>query len=259
MAPFLKDSGNRNSGKPEIIPRDQHNVSRDEISKSALKVLYRLHKSGYQAFLVGGCIRDALIGLHPKDFDVATNATPDEVRALFSNCRLIGRRFRLAHVRFGREIIAVATFRADASHAHDDVEPRAGRVVAALDIGHGDRSAHAGAVAGGTDRADLPALPIQHSLALTHRPFAIHRQSHPSQGCASGHALEYHVGPGKTPGALTIRPTGLADRPQQASLHRVDIGRQLVPVEAQAGLQPQGVTRTQADRLYRFPASTGIS
>ena len=81
MAPFLKDSGNRNSGKPEIIPRDQHNVSRDEISKSALKVLYRLHKSGYQAFLVGGCIRDALIGLHPKDFDVATNATP-EGRAL---------------------------------------------------------------------------------------------------------------------------------------------------------------------------------
>jgi poly(A) polymerase len=122
MALSLKDSGNRNPGKPEIIPRDQHNVSRDEISKSALKVLYRLHKSGYQAFLVGGCIRDALIGLHPKDFDVATNATPDEVRALFSNCRLIGRRFRLAHVRFGREIIEVATFRADASHAHDDVE-----------------------------------------------------------------------------------------------------------------------------------------
>ncbi len=111
------------SGKPgpQIIPRAAHNISRDEISKSALKVLYRLHKSGYQSFLVGGCVRDALIGLHPKDFDVATNATPEEVRALFGNCRLIGRRFRLAHVRFGREVIEVATFRAAANHRDDDV------------------------------------------------------------------------------------------------------------------------------------------
>lgn len=85
-------------------------------------MLYRLHKSGYQAFLVGGCVRDALLDLHPKDFDVATNATPEEVRALFDNCRLIGRRFRLAHVRFGREIIETATFRAAAIHAADDVE-----------------------------------------------------------------------------------------------------------------------------------------
>ena len=103
-------------------------MSRDEISTSALKVLYRLHKSGYQAFLVGGGVRDALLDLHPKDFDIATDASPDEVRALFSNCRLIGRRFRLAHVRFGREIIEVATFRAasnengkddDAAHDHE--------------------------------------------------------------------------------------------------------------------------------------------
>lgn len=101
-------------------------MSRDEISQSALKVLYRLHKSGFQSFLVGGGVRDALLGLHPKDFDIATNASPDEVRALFSNCRLIGRRFRLAHVRFGREIIEVATFRAasdnndgDKDSAHD--------------------------------------------------------------------------------------------------------------------------------------------
>ena len=106
--------------KPTVIPRAAHNVSRKEISDSALKVLYRLNKSGYQAFLVGGCVRDILIGLHPKDFDVATDATPDEVRALFSNCRLIGRRFRLAHVRFGKEIIEVATFRAAANHKNDD-------------------------------------------------------------------------------------------------------------------------------------------
>lgn len=117
----LKNSGKPRSHKPKIIPRAAHTVSRNEISNSALKVLYRLNKSGFQAFLVGGCVRDALIGLHPKDFDIATDATPDEVRALFSNCRLIGRRFRLAHVRFGREIIEVATFRAAAIHEHDDV------------------------------------------------------------------------------------------------------------------------------------------
>ncbi len=118
----MKNSGKPASRAPEIIPRAAHNVSRDEISKSALKVLYRLHESGHQAFLVGGCVRDAMLGLHPKDFDVATDATPDQVRALFSNCRLIGRRFRLAHVRFGRDIIEVATFRAAAIHASDDVE-----------------------------------------------------------------------------------------------------------------------------------------
>ena len=93
-------------------------------------MLYRLHKAGYQAFLVGGCVRDALIGLHPKDFDVATDATPEEVRALFGNCRLIGRRFRLAHVRFGREIIETATFRAAANHKDDDVaHDQEGRII----------------------------------------------------------------------------------------------------------------------------------
>mgnify|MGYP003674932448 FL=1 len=117
----MKNSGQAAPEIPQIIPRPAHNVSRKNISDAALKVLYRLHKAGYQAFLVGGCVRDALIGLRPKDFDVATDATPDEVRALFSNCRLIGRRFRLAHVRFGREIIEVATFRAAAIHEDDDV------------------------------------------------------------------------------------------------------------------------------------------
>ena len=108
------------SKEPRIIPRANHNVTRAEFSKSALKVLYRLHKAGYQAFLVGGCVRDAMLELHPKDFDVATDATPEEVKSLFRNCRLIGRRFRLAHVRFGREIIEVATFRAGALSDHDD-------------------------------------------------------------------------------------------------------------------------------------------
>ncbi|MEP6898229.1 MAG: polynucleotide adenylyltransferase PcnB [Rhodanobacter sp.] len=94
-----------------IIPRDQHIISRKNISKAALRVLYRLNEAGYAAFLVGGAVRDLLLGLQPKDFDVATSATPDEVKKLFRNCRLIGRRFRLAHVVFGPEIIEVATFR----------------------------------------------------------------------------------------------------------------------------------------------------
>jgi hypothetical protein len=75
-------------------------------------VLYRLRDAGFMAFLVGGCVRDLLIGIEPKDFDVATDALPEQVRKLFRNCRLVGRRFRLAHVFFGREIIEVATFRA---------------------------------------------------------------------------------------------------------------------------------------------------
>lgn len=106
--------------KPKIIPRDKHPISRKDISEHALKVLYRLHNSGYQAFLVGGCVRDLILGLHPKDFDIATNATPEEVRKLFRNCRLVGRRFRLAHVVFGKEIIEVATFRGHHSQVDDD-------------------------------------------------------------------------------------------------------------------------------------------
>jgi len=94
-----------------VVPRAKHNISRDDISANALKVLYRLHRAGFSAYLVGGCIRDILLGHHPKDFDIATNASPEQIKDLFSNCRLIGRRFRLAHVHFGRDIIEVATFR----------------------------------------------------------------------------------------------------------------------------------------------------
>jgi poly(A) polymerase len=87
-----------------------------------LKVLYRLKEAGYQGFLVGGAVRDLLLGLRPKDFDVATDALPEDVRRLFRNCRLIGRRFRLAHVFFGQEIIEVATFRAAAAPEREDAE-----------------------------------------------------------------------------------------------------------------------------------------
>jgi len=104
---------------PSVIPRPEHTVSRDNIDDYALKVLYRLHKAGFRAMLVGGGVRDLLLGHAPKDFDVATDAHPEQVKKLFSNSRLIGRRFRLAHVFFGREIIEVATFRASMESADD--------------------------------------------------------------------------------------------------------------------------------------------
>lgn len=115
----------KKTGKPavdpaEIIPRPEHQVSRDNISAAALKVLYRLKKAGFAGYLVGGSVRDLLLKRNPKDFDVATDATPEEVHELFRNSRIIGRRFRLVHVRFGREIIEVATFRSSADPANDD-------------------------------------------------------------------------------------------------------------------------------------------
>jgi poly(A) polymerase len=108
--------------QPTTIPRDEHNISRANISRNAVKVLYRLNGAGYQAYLVGGGVRDLLLGREPKDFDVATDARPEQVKAVFGNCRLIGRRFRLAHVHFGREIIEVATFRSN--RETDDQEDR---------------------------------------------------------------------------------------------------------------------------------------
>ena len=102
------------------IPRDGHTISRKDISPNALRVLYRLRDAGFAAYLVGGAVRDLLVGGSPKDFDVATDATPEQVKSLFRNCRLIGRRFRLAHVVYGREIIEVATFRANSDDGSGD-------------------------------------------------------------------------------------------------------------------------------------------
>ena len=105
---------------PRIIPRSEHAISRSHISPNALRVLYRLRDAGFMAFLVGGCVRDLLLGIEPKDFDVATDALPEQVKRLFRNSRLVGRRFRLAHVFFGREIIEVATFRATSAPSQGD-------------------------------------------------------------------------------------------------------------------------------------------
>ncbi|WP_207308866.1 polynucleotide adenylyltransferase PcnB [Marinobacter salicampi] len=104
----------------QVIPRDQHTVSRSIISEQAKKVLNRLNNAGFEAYLVGGGVRDIMLGQKPKDFDIATDATPEEVHELFRNSRLIGRRFRIVHVLFGREVIEVTTFRGNASDPDDD-------------------------------------------------------------------------------------------------------------------------------------------
>ena len=98
--------------EPLIVPRAEHNISRKGMAEEVLKVLYRLHNSGYKAYLVGGAVRDLLLGRTPKDYDVSTDARPDEIKKHFANCRLIGRRFRLAHIVFrGGQVIELATFR----------------------------------------------------------------------------------------------------------------------------------------------------
>jgi poly(A) polymerase len=97
--------------EPVVVPRAEHPLSRSQIDPDALKVLYRLHQNGYIAYLVGGSVRDLLLGRRPKDFDIGTSAHPYQVKRLFRNCWIIGRRFRLAHVRFGPKTIEVATFR----------------------------------------------------------------------------------------------------------------------------------------------------
>ena len=102
---------------PTIVPRSEHPISRSQVDADALKVLYRLHQNGYIAYLVGGSVRDLLLGRRPKDFDIGTSAHPYQVKRLFRNCWIIGRRFRLAHVRFGPKTIEVATFRRQVSAA----------------------------------------------------------------------------------------------------------------------------------------------
>ncbi|GAB2605116.1 polynucleotide adenylyltransferase PcnB [Nitrincola alkalisediminis] len=107
-------------GEKRVIPEHIHQIPRHLLDDNAMKVVFRLHDAGHESYLVGGCIRDLLLGKRPKDFDVATSAHPEEAVELFHRGRLIGRRFKLLHVRFGREIIEVATFRA--AHDSDDNE-----------------------------------------------------------------------------------------------------------------------------------------
>jgi poly(A) polymerase len=127
---------------PVIIPRAEHSLSRRDIDPDALKVLYRLHHAGYIVYLVGGSVRDLLLGRTPKDFDIGTSAHPYQVKRLFRNCWIIGRRFRLAHVKFGTKVVEVATFRRQvpedevAAARDDDVAHDPGDVAGAHAEGH---------------------------------------------------------------------------------------------------------------------------
>jgi len=105
---------------PEVLNSSQHSLQKAQFSRYAVNIVERLQNAGYQAYLVGGCVRDLLLNITPKDFDVATSATPEQIRAEFRNARIIGRRFKLVHIHFGREIIEVATFRAN--HPQDEDE-----------------------------------------------------------------------------------------------------------------------------------------
>lgn len=106
-----------NNHTPIIIPRSEHNISRKNINKNVLRILYTLKHNGYKSYLVGGGVRDLLLDRQPKDFDVVTNAYPDKIKKLFKHCYIIGRRFQLVHVHYGKDVVEVVTFRANHNHA----------------------------------------------------------------------------------------------------------------------------------------------
>ena len=114
---------------PNKIKVSSLNINEKIISKSAIKVIKKLDQSGYKAFLVGGCIRDLILDIRPKDFDVATDAQPQQIKRLFRNSKLIGRRFRLVHIRYGNEIIEVATFRSSSNSSKKILRDQDGRLI----------------------------------------------------------------------------------------------------------------------------------
>ena len=117
----LKTEAQAHRYNKHIIKASQAGINPRMISKNALTVVEKLNRNGYEAYIVGGCLRDLLLGKHPKDFDVATNARPDQIQTIFQRqCRLVGRRFRLAHIMFGHDVIEVATFRANHGEQHSE-------------------------------------------------------------------------------------------------------------------------------------------
>ncbi|MEC8230531.1 MAG: polynucleotide adenylyltransferase PcnB [Pseudomonadota bacterium] len=156
------------------MTRGEHGISREDISANALKVMYRLNGAGFESYLVGGCVRDILMGHEPKDFDVVTNATPEQIKGLFKNCRLIGRRFRLAHIVFGREIIEVATFRGHHQESDDNDTIPKGKAIAKRDA-HGQlvRDNVFGSIEEDAERRDFTFNAMYYSVAdFTVKDFA---------------------------------------------------------------------------------------
>lgn len=119
----------KKAGKLKVLSQNKHSFSRHDISHHAIKVIEGLNRAGFQSYLVGGSIRDNLLGCHPKDFDISTDATPEQVRRVFRNSRIIGRRFRIVHVNFGRETIEVTTFRGKAENSEQQVESTTGQLI----------------------------------------------------------------------------------------------------------------------------------
>ncbi|HET8883610.1 MAG TPA: polynucleotide adenylyltransferase PcnB [Solimonas sp.] len=132
---WLKTLFPRNKKIPATrrVPRAEHPISRSQFPSGTLKVLYGLKDAGFQAYVVGGGVRDLLAGMEPKDFDIATDARPEEIRRIFRSCRLIGRRFVIAHVRFGDEISEVTTFRGQITDSHERDET--GRILSDNEYG----------------------------------------------------------------------------------------------------------------------------
>jgi len=138
-----RDKVTHKDARPTIYGKDKHAIAKDDISRCARRTCEELQRAGHAAFVVGGAARDLLLGRRPKDFDIATSATPEQVRGLFRRSRIIGRRFRLVHVMFGEDTVEVSTFRArqggerDAAGGrpagqHEPVIVRAGRSVTAI-------------------------------------------------------------------------------------------------------------------------------
>ena len=137
---FGKTPRGRMEGKCHIIPFEVHGVSRDGISSAARRTAEGLHAAGYKAFVVGGAVRDLLLGRHPKDFDIATDATPEEVRRVFRRSRIIGRRFRLVHVMFGDDMVETSTFRRSVE-AEDAETDEHGRLLRDNEFGNQEQDA----------------------------------------------------------------------------------------------------------------------
>ncbi|MEW5250158.1 polynucleotide adenylyltransferase PcnB [Microbulbifer discodermiae] len=149
--------------KARIIPRSEHSISRRDISRAALTVMKRLQEAGFEAYIVGGGVRDLLLGGHPKDFDIATDATPEDAKQLFRGSRIVGRRFRILHARIGREVIEVTTFRGHHSNGAEHEAQQSQQGMLLRDNVYGDLASDAA-------RRDFTV----NALYYTTRGFAIH-------------------------------------------------------------------------------------